>query len=79
MIILYSNHCPMCIMLAAALQHANIPFETNSNTDFIIEKGFKSMPILFNGEEYLTAPAAMKWIKTQSQNNEKRNTEQQEG
>lgn len=45
-VILYSTHCPKCKVLGMKLKQKNINFEENTNIDVMIEKGFKSAPIL---------------------------------
>ncbi len=61
--ILYTTHCPVCDMLEKALKQHNIPFLIEEDVSFLIEKGFKSVPVLKVGENHLKAKEAFQWIK----------------
>lgn len=45
-IILYSNHCPQCMILEKFLNMYGIEYTTFSDEEEMIKMGFKSMPML---------------------------------
>lgn len=62
-VILYSNHCPCCAHLESALTDAGIPFELVTDTRFMLEKGFSSVPMLEADGQTMNYPAALKWLR----------------
>lgn len=70
-IILYSTNCPKCRVIAKKLEQKNIDFteiDCKADTTYIevlSGKGFKSMPVLQVGENYLDFMQANKWIGEQ--------------
>lgn len=64
-IILYSTKCPKCKVLEAKLKQGNIGFEEINDVDLMVQKGFKSAPILeVDGVAY-GFKEAVEWIKEQ--------------
>ena len=64
-IVLYSTKCPKCKVLEAKLKQSNIEFKEINDVDLMVEKGFKSAPILeVNGVAY-GFKEAVEWIKEQ--------------
>lgn len=63
--IFYSNDCPKCKILKAKLDQKNIAYETCSDMDVMIDKGFNSMPILEIDGEILNYLEAVNWAKGQ--------------
>lgn len=62
-IILYSTGCPMCKVVEAKLKQNNIEFEKIDNVDLMVQKGFKSAPVLeVDGVAY-NFKEAVEWIK----------------
>lgn len=59
---LYTTHCPVCEMLEKALKEHDIPFVIEEDVSSLLEKGFKSVPVLKVGEEYMKAKEAFQWI-----------------
>ena len=45
-IILYSNHCPQCVILENILKSKNINYEIFTDEDEMIKIGLTSMPML---------------------------------
>lgn len=62
MIILYTTHCPQCQLLEARLKEKKIQYDVCTNQDLMIEKGFRSVPVLEVNGEALTFASAMKWV-----------------
>ncbi len=62
MIKLYSTGCPKCIMLKTMLNQKGIQFEEINNEKLMIEKGFKTVPMLEIDNEILDFVRAVKWI-----------------
>lgn len=71
LITLYSTQCPKCRVVETKLQQKNLDYniinckEDASAIDTLVEKGFRAMPILKVGEEYLDFSKAIKWIGEQ--------------
>lgn len=61
-IVLYSNHCPQCKVLESKLKSNNITFSTIEDIDLMIEKGFRSMPMLQIGDDILNYAEALQWV-----------------
>lgn len=62
-IILYSTHCPQCIILENMLKELNISYIENNDTETMIDMGFKSVPMLQVGDQIMNMKEAMAWIK----------------
>ena len=45
-IILYSNHCPQCMILEKFLKTKKLEYTIFTDEDEMIKMGFKSMPML---------------------------------
>lgn len=61
-IILYSTHCPQCIILENMLKELNISYIENNDTETMIEMGFKSVPMLQVNDKIMNMKDAMAWI-----------------
>lgn len=61
-IILYSTHCPKCIVLEKKLKEKNIQFNIVSDEDAIIKKGFMTVPMLEVNDNIMNFQEAMRWI-----------------
>ena len=59
---LFSNNCPKCLILSKKLDDKNLEYEKIEDFQEIIEKGFKSLPILKVGEDYLDFGKAIKYV-----------------
>ncbi len=60
---LYSTGCPNCKVLKMQLDRLGIEYDTNDNTQEMIEKGFSTVPILEIDGEYLNFTQALNYIK----------------
>jgi len=65
---LYSTKCPRCIVLEKKMQQKGIEFEliTDFDVQVLIDKGFKSAPILEVDGECMEFTKANEWIKEQN-------------
>ena len=61
-VILYSNHCPQCRVLKAKLDERNIKYDEINDVDLMLEKGFRSTPVLEVDNEIMTYAQALKWL-----------------
>lgn len=61
-IVLYSTHCPKCMVLEKKLQMAGIDFKLVEDADLMIEKGFASAPILEVDGEPMVFGDAINWV-----------------
>lgn len=50
MVILYSTHCPMCMMVEQRLKAKNIPYQEVTDENEIIKLGFQHVPLLKIGD-----------------------------
>lgn len=64
-IVLYTTHCPQCKVLEAKLKQKNIDFEEVSDADLMVQKGFRSAPVLEVDETIYNFKEAVKWIGEQ--------------
>ncbi|MFA6779885.1 MAG: glutaredoxin domain-containing protein [Paludibacteraceae bacterium] len=62
-VVLYTNNCPQCKILKTKLDEKNIKYEVFDNIDMMLEKGFRSMPILEIDDTTLIFPKALEWVK----------------
>jgi len=63
-VILYSNSCPKCIILANKLDERGLEYEKVNDMEIFQEKGFRSMPHLEVDGEIKDFGEAMIWINT---------------
>lgn len=61
---LYTTNCPRCKVLEKKLEQKGINFEKVEDFDLqeMIDKGFKTAPILYVDGEYMIFTDAVKWI-----------------
>lgn len=59
---LYTTHCPQCRVLEGKLNAANIQYEECTDQDEMINRGFKSVPMLEVNGEVMPFAAAIKWV-----------------
>lgn len=62
-IILYTTHCPICLMLERKLKEKNIEYTEISNIDEIKKAGVKNVPVLKVDNEMMNSYSAMQWVK----------------
>lgn len=60
--VLYSTHCPRCNVLYNKLKEKNIQFNVCEDVDKLIEMGFMTAPVLYDGEKYYTFEEAIRLI-----------------
>lgn len=63
MITLYTTHCPLCKLLKKQLDDKGISYELNDNVDDMLQRGFKSAPMLEVNGEILTFSQAGKFVE----------------
>lgn len=61
---LFSNGCPKCKILKSKLDAKDLKYEESDDIDFLIEKGFKSVPILFTDETYMEFNEAISYVNS---------------
>lgn len=61
--ILYTNNCPNCFFLKRELDKKGIQYEICDDVDLMLEKGFRSMPMLEKDGEIMIFPKALEWVK----------------
>lgn len=64
-IILYSTHCPNCIVLEKKLKEKNIEFVEINDIKIMEEKGFMSAPMLDVNGVVMNYRTAIQWINNQ--------------
>lgn len=64
MITLYhSDGCPKCMLLERALQGKGVEYESVTDIDVMLEKGFMSVPMLEVDDKNLAFPQALEYVK----------------
>lgn len=61
-VVLYSTHCPKCIVLEKKLAQSNVEFELVEDQNVMIEKGFMSAPMLEVDGEAMDFTKAVQWV-----------------
>ena len=61
-VILYSTNCPKCNILEKKLNMKNIDYETITDVDLMISKGFMSAPILEVDGNVMEFKTAVEWV-----------------
>ena len=64
-VILYTTHCPKCIVLEKKLASKNISYEEVTDVDLMINKGFDVMPVLEVDDTVMDFKTANTWINEQ--------------
>ena len=64
-IVLYSTHCPNCIVLEKKLKQKNIEFLEVNDIKIMEEKGFMSAPMLEVDGTVMSYRTAIQWINNQ--------------
>lgn len=62
-VILYSTHCPKCLVLEKKLKQKNIRFEEINDINIMQTKGFNSAPMIEVDGIVMDFATANKWIK----------------
>lgn len=63
-VILYSTHCPKCVVLEKKLNQKNISYEEVNDVKVMREKGFLSAPMLEADGEIMDFKTANDWINS---------------
>jgi len=61
-ITLYSNNCPRCEHLASLLTAESIPYYHVTDVDLMLQRGFKTVPMLEVEGQIIDYPAALAWL-----------------
>lgn len=64
-IVLFSTGCPKCRVLKAKLEQSSIEYKENNDVDFMLEKGFTTVPVLEVDGIVYNFKEAVKWIEEQ--------------
>lgn len=66
---LYTTYCPKCKVLETKLKQKNIEFEicdSESDIQELIDKGFKSAPVLSVDDEFMNFTDAVNWVNNKN-------------
>jgi len=63
MTILYTNNCPKCKVLKQKLDAKQILYEVCEDVETMMDKGFRSTPVLDVNGKIMTFLDAVEWIK----------------
>lgn len=66
---LYSTGCPKCKVLVSKLQNAEISYNTVTDTQLMLNKGFVLLPMLEVNSEIMDFTQAVEWINNKKDNN----------
>lgn len=69
-ITLYSTHCPKCEILKKKLNEKSIDYKEINDTEYMLSKGFTTVPMLEVDDKTLNFAAAIKWVTEVQQNYE---------
>lgn len=61
-IILYTTHCPKCLVLEKKLASKNIEFEEITDNELMLKKGFAMVPVLEVDGKIMDFKEANTWI-----------------
>ena len=62
-VILYSTHCPKCIILQKKLDMAKVNYDTVEDVDEIVKTGMLSVPLLkVDDGDIMDFPTSGKWV-----------------
>jgi len=61
-LVLYSTHCPRCVVLEKKLKTKNIEYEEVNDENLMLEKGFTTVPMLEVDGVVLNYKEANEWI-----------------
>lgn len=64
-IVLYTTHCPKCMVLEKKLKAKNIEYTENTDTNLMISKGFQTTPMIEVDGNVMDFKAANAWINKQ--------------
>lgn len=67
LVVLYSTGCPKCGILKQKLESSHVKFETNSDKDYMIKKGFVSVPMLEVDGNVMNFSEAVKWVNNRGE------------
>lgn len=63
-IILYSTHCPKCLILERKLKEKDIEYVVETDTNEIAKTGFRTVPLLSVDGDIKEFSEAINWIRT---------------
>lgn len=66
MIIMYSTHCPKCLILERKLNETGVDYKVCEDKQIMIEKGFDFMPVLEVDGQIMNYSEAINWINERS-------------
>lgn len=61
-VILYSTHCPRCIVLKSKLNQKNISYKEINDIEIMKEKGYLSVPVLEVDNKIMNFKEAFNYI-----------------
>lgn len=61
-IILYSTHCPKCIILEKKLKDKGVTYDEVNDVDYMVNLGFTEVPMLVVNDRIMGFNEAVKWI-----------------
>lgn len=65
MVVLYTTHCPKCIVLETKLKQKNIDYQTVEDTQLMIDKGFTEIPTIEVDNNIMNFKEAINWLSVQ--------------
>jgi len=66
---LYSTHCPICNMVETKLKEKGITYQEVNDTNIMLNKGFKTVPMLEVDNKIMNSSEAIQFINTYSEGN----------
>lgn len=62
-VILYTTHCPMCRGLRTKLDNYGIKYEICEDTEVMLTKGYRHLPVLEVNGQPLNTKEAFRWAE----------------
>ena len=61
-VVLYTTHCPQCVVLENMLKNNNVEYETVTDVKVMRKKGFLSVPRLEVDGKFMNMKESMEWL-----------------
>lgn len=65
MITFYTTDCPKCKVLESKMNAKGIPYIIETNIESLIEKGFRTTPMIEVDDQFMEFSDAIKWVNEQ--------------
>lgn len=67
MIVMYSTHCPKCLILEKKLNEAGVDYKICEDKNLMVNKGFDFLPVLEVDGQTMGFKEAVKWVNDRTE------------